>query len=212
MNKRVGIIIGIVAVLVVVGVVVFTQLRKPVTLPNQQVTQPEEPSAETTKGSIQSLFAQGKDVTCEINYPDQQGSGSIFVSSKKFRGDFITDVEGKSVTSHMIHDGEGTLYVWTDASNQGTKIKYDIKELSSPDPKMSSQAAELTKEVDMRCSSWGVDTSKFTPPSSVQFMDLSTLNLPQNKPGTTPKIDTSACNQISDPQAKAACIKALGGN
>lgn len=211
MSKRVMMIVGVVLVIAILGIVGFTQLnKKPESINTETQTSDQAPlpTAEgLSKGSIQSLIAAGKSVSCDVNYPEMSGKGIVYVSGKKVRGDFTTQVEGKEMLSHMIFDGE-TSYIWSDGVNQGTKFKMDPNQKFSANP--SNQTADLSKEVDMSCQDWNVDSSKFSPPSTVKFTDMSSLL--NTKSSGAPKMDASLCDNITDPEGKAACLKALGGN
>src|SRR3989344_2836495 len=105
MSKRVMMIVGVVLVIVILGIIGFTQLSKKsesINTENQTTDQAPLPTAEgLSKGSIQSLIAAGKSVSCDINYTDMEGKGMVYVSGKKVRGDFTTKVEEKEILSHM---------------------------------------------------------------------------------------------------------------
>lgn len=218
MQNRFGLIAGAIVVIVILAVVGYTQFGKktsqsPGSVPQQQ----EQSGISATKASIKSLLGGGKNVTCDITYPENGGTGKIFVSNDKMRGDFNTVVEGKTYNSSVIHDGE-YAYIWSADTSQGTKVKLDksLGELQK-DAKdaQKGQAADLDKQVDLNCSNWSVDSSKFTPPAEVTFTDVTAqteqLKQLQQQPGGSPAQDTkSACDQITDPQAKAACLQYSG--
>ncbi len=210
MSRQVSIIIGVIVVLAILGIGAYVMSNKSAN-PSPAPQTSAQPAASvtsdsSTKGTLKSLLTSGKNVTCTFTYPDQTGSGTVYISSPKFRGDFSVKVEGKEMMSHMIQDN-GTAYMWTDGSTQGTKFKMDLN--ASPAPNASTQAADLNKEVDMKCSDWAVDNSKFAIPTNIQFADLSQMMNTQGQSGAAPKMDKSICDQIQDPQAKAACLKAL---
>ena len=175
----------------------------------------EQAGESLTRGSIKSLLGANKNITCKIN-PSENDEGTIYVTGSKMRGDFSTRVEGKGMMSHMIQDGE-YAYMWLDEDAKGTKMKLDFNQPVPSVPAGSSvrsQAENLDEEVDMNCSNWSPDNSKFNVPGDVEFTDLSEMlknSMMQNKTGTTaPKMDASVCNQIEDATAKAQCLKALG--
>jgi len=214
MNRQTAIVTAIVVVLAVIGVVALLQLNRGESQTQQTVTQQEEqqlPESSANKGTIQSLLKQGKNVTCSISYPEGSGSGTVYVAGTKVRGDFTTKVDNKELMSHMINENN-TAYVWTDASNQGTKITIDPNQPIPSAPAGAPQSADLNKEVDMNCKNWSVDNSKFTVPTNVTFTDMSELLKKVQGTGTgpMPKLDASICDQITDASAKAACLKSLG--
>lgn len=210
-KKIIGIIIGVAVLLIGVGAFAYTQLNKPQVITPQNVQVKEKTQEESiVKGSIKSLLGSGKNTTCTMNYPDGKGSGVIYATTSKVRADITTKVESKVMLTHMIQDGE-YLYMWEDTTNQGTKIKID--------PSLSAEATKsgktdptsnLDEELDLKCSSWSVDSSKFEVPTTVKFTDLSSITKPKTSGGNTLGIDKSICDQIQDPDSKASCLKALG--
>lgn len=210
MTNQVKVIIAAVVIAALLGIVAFTQLGKSSKSPQEtNVAQETKPADSTTKGSIKSLLAAGKNVNCTISYPDAGSTGTVYVSGQKMRGDFNMMVEGKPMESHMIQDGT-YVYSWT--GSQGAKFKVDETLKASPVPGGQQQNVDLDKEVDYKCSSWSADNSKFTVPTDVKFVDMSEtmkqVPTQSGNQGTQP----SACDQITDPQAKAACVAATSGN
>lgn len=165
-----------------------------------------EATESASRGSIESLLKAGKDVKCDITYLDGSGSGVVYVADNKVSGEFnIKSTEGIETESYMIQDGQYG-YIWS--GTQGTKIKVDAT-AASPTGNQQ-QNADLSKEVDLNCSAWSADSSKFEVPQDVQFTDLSQLVKPQASPGTTNDSQGSSfCDQLTDPVAKAACLNAL---
>lgn len=214
MNRKKIMIVSAVAALVL-GAIVAISIFKRAPLTEQTQTKSvvqnvtPEPTAAGTMGSIKSLLAAGKNVSCEISYPDQSLNGTTFVSSNKMRSDFNIKAGEKNMETHMISDGT-YAYVWTDAVKQGTKIKLDaLNQTATAGAK--TQAPDLDRQVNMKCAPWAADNSKFTPPTDIQFTDLSAMLKAPTGSGA-PKIDKSICDNITDPTSKAACVKALSGN
>src|SRR3990167_2314534 len=206
MPKQTLLIAGVVIAVIIVAAAGFFLLKKsaqpPQENPTVQQTQPEESQ---TKGSIKNLLAAGKNQTCTIKYPvgEQMGEGTVYVSGKNLRGDFTMTSTEKTFDSHMIQD-ETYMYSWSSLSPQGVKMK--IAELEKVQASPTAESVDLDQEVDINCSSWSVDNSKFTPPTDVTFVETGTI------PSQTQKLDKSICDQITDPQAKASCLQSLGGN
>ena len=211
MTKQMQMIIGaVVAAIAIIGAIAFV-VMKPSTTSNETPTatqQQNQPSPSQTKGSIESLIAAGNDVTCNISYVDGSGTGVVFVADGKVRGDFNTkNSDGTQIESHMIQDGKFG-YIWS--GTQGTKIKVDETATASPSTTDNQQTTDLSKEVDLNCSAWSADSSKFEVPQDVQFSDLSGFTQPQVSPGTTNDSQGSTfCDQLTDPTAKAACLNAI---
>lgn len=219
MSKQVQIIVGVI-VLLVIGAGAFMALSKKPS--SSSGTDMLEGSASSTSGtsmvqaSIKSLLGAGKNISCDIVYKDDKGSGKIFVADKKFRGDFETVTNSVASKSHMIQDGIN-VYMWTDDKKEGTKFSMEamMKIASSPNPQ-TQQSADLDSNVDMKCSSWTVDNSKLTPPMDVTFQDMTAMmekvgsmqkQLPTAGSSTSP--NSSYCDTIADPQSKAACVGAI---
>ncbi len=196
MSKQIGIVIAVVIILLV-GIVGYTQLNKS----SQQTGSSDEAMS---KGSIKSLLGQGKNVNCTINYPGTQGQdGTVYVSGNKMRGDFSMVVDEKTTDSHMINDGT-FVYTWSSMSSQGTKMKVEaVEEAAEKAGTEQKQNVDLDAEVDYKCTPWSVETAMFVPPTNIEFIDFSE---------TMKQIPKSACDQITDPETKAACQKAMGGN
>ena len=144
---------------------------------NDQVAEMEEMSG---FGSLASLMGLGQNLTCDFNYsaPDAAGAvaGTVYVAGENIAADFEMEQAGEVYESHMIQDGN-MAYTWT-TSSQGT---FAFKsEISEPDPEVmaeyagsasgSSRNMDLSQEVDYDCRAWNVDSSKFVPPSDINFM------------------------------------------
>jgi hypothetical protein len=213
-NMMIGIAVVVIAVAGIGAYMAFGRGNKAVTSNTAQSATSSGNSM--MQGSIQSLLGAGKNVTCDITYTDGKGSGTIYVSSNKFRGDFNTTTNGKTYMSHMISDGT-TAYVWSDNSTDGTKMNIaETKKMASGSAQTNTQATDLNAKVAMKCSAWAVDNSKLTPPANIKFTDISAMMNKAMTPaggnsGTAPNA-SSYCNSITDPQAKAACVSAMSGH
>jgi len=209
MLKNKGLVVAIAVILLaLLGGVAYMKFAKSSTTPQQVIVQ-EQPKASPTgvTGTLKSLF--GKNQSCTINYPNNGGSGTVYVSGKKFRGNFTTKIAGeKEVTSQVVSDGVYT-YVWSSESPTGIKMKIDV---TSPSAGAQTGNFNLDQEVGLNCLPWIVDTSKFTIPANIQFTDLSGIVQPKTTSGTTKTQTASPCDQITDATTKTACLKALNGN
>lgn len=214
MQKQVGIVVGAAVILFIIAIIAFNQFSKTSkTSSETSSSQKTESSESLTRGSIANLLTSGKNVNCTMNYPDGKGSGTIYVSGKKMRGDFTVNVETiGEVKSSMIQDGE-YAYMWSDADKKGTKFKVSGIPAPSPTADSNNQSVDLNQEVDLKCSSWGVDPSKFTVPSDVEFTDMSAMmEKVQDQSGAIQNNQSNLCDSITDPQDKAACVSALSGS
>lgn len=208
-QNKIALIAAAVAIVVAIAVGAFFVMNKKSPQAPQQTDTRSDTKPQTdesmTKGSIKSLLSMGKNVTCTIKYPmgEQSTEGTVYVSGKNMRGDFSFVSSGKSMDSHVIQDGT-YMYSWSSASAQGVKMK--MEDVDSVKASPSSQAVDLDKEVDYKCSSWGVDNSKFTPPADIKFVDIGQSMGKMNDAAGSGKPDlSSACDQIPDETAKAQC-------
>lgn len=207
------VIVAVIVILALLGGAAYLSLSKSSkTVTPTEKTTVTEPNASPSgvTGTLKSLF--GKNQSCTITYPNNGGSGTIYVSGNKFRGDFTTKIAGeKEVKSQVLSDGVYT-YVWSSETPTGIKMKIDV---TSPTASAQTGNFNLDQEVGLKCSPWGVDASKFTVPANVKFTDMSNL-IPKTSALPSAKTETqtqeqSPCDQIADATAKAACEKALSG-
>lgn len=222
MQKKIGLMVVAIVLLLIVGAVAFMQFNKsskPSTnAQNSAMAKEENASGDSmTKGTIQSLLSAGKSVTCTYSagVDESATNGTIFVSDKKMRGDFTVNMQdGKTMDSHMIQNGEYG-YFWSSSTPTGTKMKISELPIPSPGTTSQTQTADLNKEYDMKCSSWSVDGSKFTPPADVNFTDMTDVMMKMKTTAPTTKnsgsTSTSPCDQITDPTSKASCVKVMSG-
>jgi len=215
--KNIGVIIAaiIVILLVAVGGVFFLKYSKAPAQTQSTNTQAAKPTTNPTSDSILSLISGGKTVSCSITYPDNKGTGNIYVSDKKFAGDFTTkDTSGKETAGHMISDGT-FMYIWSAAMPTGIKVNLENAKNMAQNSAVS-RSFDVNQKVDMKCSPWLADNSKFTVPTNIKFQDMSQL-LQQFQPQatTTPKVGTgtqtgtSPCDQVPAGPARTACINAI---
>lgn len=212
MPKNLALILGASIVVIIIAVLAYTMVSKSSKTGQAPTTAESTQPQQATRGSIKSLLGMGKSETCDIVYPDGNGKGTIYVVDKKMRGDFTTMVNNQSMENHMIQDGD-YVYFWS--GTQGTKMK--VSTIATPTPGATvgqqPQGADLNKDVDYKCSSWSVDNSKLTPPADVKFTDLTQMMTPQQTKSSpqTGGTNSSYCNPLTDPAAKAACINAGSG-
>lgn len=219
-KKNVLIVAGIVVILALFGVVGYFVMsgskgKSDASLTGANDSSQDADDKSSGKNSIKSLLTAGKNTSCTVAYPNDGGSGTIFVADKKMRGDFnMKDASGKITESHMVFDGDMS-YFWT--GTQGTKMMIDANAKATPTSESSVPGADLDNQMDMNCAGWSVDNSKFTVPSNVTFMDMGgmmkqtqTQTKPEAGASSVPSIVKSACESIADPSTKAACISAAG--
>jgi hypothetical protein len=216
--KNIGIIVAaiIILLLAAVGGVFFLKYSKAPAMPqtqstNTQATKPT--TGNSTSDSILNLLSGGKTVNCSITYPDNKGTGTIFVSDKKFAGDFTTkDASGKETAGHMVSDGT-FMYIWSASMPTGIKVNLENAKNMAQNSAIS-KSFDVNQKVGLNCSPWLPDNSKFTVPTNIKFQDMSEL-LKQLQPQVTTapqtgtQSGTSPCDQVPAGAARTACLNAL---
>lgn len=209
MNRNLNlVIVGLGVLLLIVGVIYFTQFRKSTGESAQNQTQASPANTQIDiKGSFKSLLSGGKNMTCTYSNNDTQGGGTVYVADKKFRSDSTVDIKGKTSEAHVLSDGD-YIYIWSD--KEGSKMKLTEAEKIASQTAVQNQSLQaLDKEMNMKCDSWNVETSKFVVPTDVKFNDLTEMMMKIQSNGAKPAIDKSMCDAITDANAKASCMKAL---
>ncbi len=113
MSKQFFIVVIVVLVLAAItGYFGYTKLLSQTARPQQQTTAPQSSVSPFSEGSLKNLFGQNN-VTCEINYPDNSGKGTVYVAEKKVRVDASMKVNDKETATHIIQNGD-FMYMWTD--------------------------------------------------------------------------------------------------
>ncbi len=231
-----NIIIGIVAVGVLVGgYFVFT---------NKNVEQNDGEVKTETSGKKMAFEAFLKNdsgaYVCTVNQyvGDVESKGTVYItnaetmSERKIRGEFKTSVQGMEVESTFIMK-DGFSYTWSSMMpSMGYKVKIEENKTSNTDTKTSgTYTFDATQIGDYDCKEWIVDQSKFTPPSSVKFMDLGTTPTTQatpkpTAPAPTPKTTTTVTNttttttsaqktftlaEVSAHSTKSSCYTTMNG-
>lgn len=131
------------------------------------------------KGTFRSLLALGKNTMCTFTSTagGVNSSGTVYIATTgNMRGDFTTQLSSGAKNSSMIIK-DGYAYVWS--GTQGAKMS--VSSMNSADVKAKSgQSVDLDSQVDYDCQDWTVDSSKFTLPSTVTFVDIGAAikNLP----------------------------------
>jgi hypothetical protein len=152
------------------------------------------------------------------------------------RGDFSSQVAGKTIASHMITDGT-TSWVWSDAAPQGMKMSFagmnQPQQGQTAPASANTNAIDPTKNINYKCGGWAADQSQFTIPANITFTDMSEMmkNMQGMMGGKGAAAGAGAttggsaagagagagagsmcaqCNQIPDATAKAQCLSALG--
>lgn len=209
MPKQLPLIAGGIGVIIVVAVVAFLVMgNKASQTPSETPKAVESEADQTGANTIRGLLGLGKNVMCTFENTDETGntsSGTVYVAGEQMRGDFNNSGPAGAFEGHMIRDGE-YAYSWSSLVSQGTKFKLDQEESDDK----SEKSVDLDKQVDMDCQSWSGDSSKFNLPEGIEFQDISkAVKQVEEQSEDAQQLQQSACEQITDSQAKAACMQAL---
>lgn len=202
MNKKLIAPIAVVIILIIGG---FLFLNKSQVAVPAQTNTTNQVTDTAQKSSFLDLFKSGTNQTCVIT--QDQNSGTVKISGDKSRVDMTTTSESKSIETHVIASAD-YLYMWNSESKDGFKFKNEPAASTSTTPsEQSASKFDLNQQVDLKCTPGTVDPSVFNLPSDIKFTDLAETM--KKVEGVKQGLSTSACDAITDPAAKAACISAL---
>ena len=127
------------------------------------------------KTTLTKLMSKGGNYECNFSHVTDisESTGTVFISGKKIRGDFVSKVTMSGVPdmgdikTFMISDGE-SVYTWSSMSSDGYKVPQSKQEVSG----QTSTNIPSNQELDYKCVGWKVDESKFSLPSNITFKTL----------------------------------------
>lgn len=227
--KNTPLIIGvIVVILAAIGGYVFMQNRSGNSMIGSDNRQMAE-SGDSKMMSLKELMNLGQSQMCTFSSTTEEGTvnGTSYIANGKVRTDFSgTDQTDIAYSGGMIMDSE-YMYTWTNEKNEGVKMpiatfETDTSTGESQDTAESYQQAPINpnEQTEYSCSAWNVDSSVFTPPSTVTFLDMTEQmqmyqNMMQEQNAESTTIDPSekqnacaACASLSG-DAATACKQAL---
>ena len=115
-----------------------------------------------TYKSLKTAVALGIPLKCSYKIQEFEYEG--YIKGKQWRG----TMQQMGKTTHVILK-DNCMYAWSDDSPQGTKICYQEDIWESEDGQFEQPDMEYI------CTPAVVGDDKFTPPGSVEFMDLNDL-------------------------------------
>ncbi len=136
--------------------------------------------ADSFTGNLMDLLKLGKAVKCTGSFSGGDGSMNmvVYASGEKSYSEMeVDDGEDGMLTTYSIFDGEW-MYSWND---MGMATKMNVSDMedmaedmpSEDDYEKAESPQDFQQQFDYKCAPWVPDNSKFTPPSGVEFMDLS---------------------------------------
>jgi uncharacterized protein YdeI (BOF family) len=192
MNKTKPIIIAAVILLILLGAFAYTKTKSSAPATQKEQAKTQEGSQQTTgskmeeiTGSLADILKMGSAVKCNGNYSGDSGemNVTVYTSGNKSYSEMTVDTPDQGTfMTYSIYDGDW-LYTWGDYGMASKMKVSDIQELSGkapsdvPTPK-DYQGSEtegpqaFEQQFDYSCTPWVVESSKFTPPSDVEFTDI----------------------------------------
>jgi len=136
--------------------------------------------ADSFTGNLMDLLKLGKAVKCTGSFSSEDGSMKmvVYASGKKSYSEMELDAgEDGMLKTYSIFDGDW-MYNWND---MGMATKMQVSEMedlakdmpSADEFEQGEKPQAFQQQFDYKCMPWIPDNSKFTPPSDVEFMDLS---------------------------------------
>lgn len=193
MNKTKSIIIAVLILLILGGAYSYTRLKSPQEKSQKTATQQTAQKTTGSKveeftGSLADILKMGSAVKCTGSYSDDNGTTNITVyasGNKSYSEMTVNNDDQGTFMMHGIFDGDW-MYSWGDYG-MATKMKVsDIQDLSQNGPanvptqedyqgNQTEGPQAFEENYDYSCTPWVVDNSKFTPPSDVEFTDMSQM-------------------------------------
>lgn len=179
----------------------------------------------SSTSTLMGLLADGKTTKCTFNVDGENGqsNGTVYISGNKARADFTVKVDNKNTTTYMIKDSD-TFYMWGDSLKTGIKMVMSLDEMTQNLQDNQDYAGiDPKQEIDYKCTSWTLDNTKFTPPTTIKFvsfdnmvpsgiMDKVKVTPEKNVTGTQDNSSQCAiCNQLTG-EAKNTCLTQLNCN
>jgi len=128
-------------------------------------------TATSEQASIEDLLTRNASLKCtySVNEGEITNTGTAyFAGGKNMYGEFVTTADNKNTSVFIVRNGD-TQYVWMKDSTTG--FKTDVSAYGKEQQQQMSQQFDATKKYQFNCVNWTKDDSKFTPPSSVTFLD-----------------------------------------
>lgn len=212
-NKNILIAAVAVIILLLLGAGAYLMLNKNTSTPKMAGDEVKNTTAGQTAESLLDLVKKGQNLRCTYKTDVTNGAteGTVYISGQNVRADFTINVTGQEpAKTSMIKQGD-TTYVWgTTMPDKGIKMTVSFDKLA--ENKQASQYVDPNQKVNYNCSPWNVDSTLFTPPSNIEFTDMTSFMMPKTSVTGTQTEPTNkgfACDGITDPTAKAACESAL---
>jgi len=147
---------------------------------SQTTTPSSEEQPAASKKSLRDLLSTGIAQKCTWSITNEDGSvstGEIVFKDQKFRQQAKVQVEGSTVISTVVSDGND-IYIWNDDNKTaGIKMKVEATTTTetSDGQNSSSQNIDWDGQYDYNCTPATISESDLTAPADVKFTDMSDL-------------------------------------
>lgn len=180
----------------------------------ERASEAEVPSS--GRGSFEELLRLGGNATCEFAYSEPESGaqidGTVYVADdgELFRGDFTMEHQGMAYDTHVIRDGSKG-YTWSETPYGSMALEFDIQDDDDLFKSNDEGGLDYDQEFEYSCERWSVNSSFFTPPSEIEFTNMTAqMNAMQQGSGDVRAMQCAACDNIPDANSKAQCKAQLG--
>lgn len=167
--------------------------------------------AKTISGSINDLLKKKQNLKCTYQFKSgkQTLKGMMYLSNQKFKSEFKTKINNKTITTYSLSDGKN-MYNWTSQNLQGTKINLkqaqklgQQKTEENNDQNLKEVNKQLQTKYKFQCQKFIPKSNFFKPPTKIKFTDLGQMlqGLKQLQQNTC-----TMCNSLPQ-EAKQACLQ-----
>lgn len=215
-SKKIILIFGIILVIIVSFLITVNTgvIATPAWLSKimpDSMTPEANPLMGTSKeeAKLASMLESGKPGVCSINSKTGEAQIKYYISGDKFKIEAINTEDEKTVTSYIISDGE-YQYLWTDLSNQGTKMKLpsqeDLEEMEQEAEELANQYEDEwsfsdiqddlendEEQYEVNCKYQNVSANTFDIPTDIEFVEFGDMsNFTFNGDANNEEIDFNA--------------------
>lgn len=187
---------------------------------------------ENVKGDLMDVIKLGKPVKCTGSVDSEEGTMNmtVYASGKKSYSEMEVNSEDGEFKMYTVYDGDW-MYMWSDmkgspeaeSMNIATKMKVsDLEDMAKDmptagdyDSEGSEEVQAFRKELNYKCRVWVPNPAKFTPPSDIEFMDMTQMMESFADPENMENMMESGCEMcdlIQDASQRAECKAEMGCN
>lgn len=219
-SKIISISLLILVALFATGCIKKPQTDQAQTKTSDSTTQKSDDDVDSFTGNLMDVLKMGKAVKCTGTYTGEEGSMdmTVYASGEKSYSEMTFDLgEEGTMESYSIYDGDW-MYSWNNMGMASKMKVSDMEELAGDMPEAEDyEGADaetpqaFQQDFNYKCRPWIADNSKFTPPSDIEFVDLTqtmkdfTEAMESGNMQDLMDSGCSACDMIPDAAEKAEC-------